>query len=337
MKLTLKYLHLVRSKGSRYAYYRRGGRHIPIAGELGSADWLAEYQRIHATFDRPKTSKSEGTMAALISAYRAAPEYTQRSDKTRKDYQRYLAYLEENHGRLKVATMPREFVFGLRDKFAATPRKANYIIQVLRLLMTFAVDRGWRKDNPVTRPKLLKTGAGFRPGEEEDLAKFQEYWLLGTLERTIFELMLNSGQRGGDVAAMDWAQIRNDEISVVQEKTSQRVWIPISKALAEALNAWRPDGKIGAVLVNKSGDPLKVDYLRHLMADAMAAAEVSKGLVTHGLRYTAATRLRELGLDWEEIAAITGHATAEMVRKYTSQQRKARLAIGRLDSSTCSK
>jgi integrase len=270
-------------------------------------------------------------MAALISAYRAAPEYTQRSDKTRKDYQRYLAYLEENHGRLKVATMPREFVFGLRDKFAATPRKANYIVQVLRLLMTFAVDRGWRKDNPVTRPKLLKTGAGFRPWEEEDLARFQEQWPHGTLERTIFELMLNTGQRGGDVAAMDWAQIRNDEISIVQEKTSQRVWIPISMALYEALNAWRPANRTGVVLVNKSRDPLKVDYLRHLMADAMALAKVSKGLVPHGLRYTAATRLRELGLDWEEIAAITGHATAEMVRKYTSQQRKAKIAIGRLN------
>ena len=53
----------------------------------------------------------------------------------------------------------------------------------------------------------------------------------------------------------------------------------------------------------------------------------------HGLRYAAGSRLRELGCDGPTIAAILGHRTAEMVRKYTEQERRAKLAIARLDEA----
>lgn len=54
---------------------------------------------------------------------------------------------------------------------------------------------------------------------------------------------------------------------------------------------------------------------------------------THGLRYTAATVLRELGLDWDDVAAVTGHKTTAMVRKYTAKRRRAARAIARLDEA----
>jgi integrase len=57
-------------------------------------------------------------------------------------------------------------------------------------------------------------------------------------------------------------------------------------------------------------------------------------VTNHGGRYTAATRLHELDCDWETIAAITGHETAAMVRKYTEKRRKARLAIARINRAS---
>lgn len=56
----------------------------------------------------------------------------------------------------------------------------------------------------------------------------------------------------------------------------------------------------------------------------------------HGLRYTAAARLREIGLDWKEIAAITGRQTAEMARKYSRRKRTAEPAVVKLDSALSS-
>ncbi len=53
----------------------------------------------------------------------------------------------------------------------------------------------------------------------------------------------------------------------------------------------------------------------------------------HGLRYTAATVLRELGLEWPAIAATPGHRMAEMMRKYSERSRLAARAIARLDAA----
>ncbi len=69
------------------------------------------------------------------------------------------------------------------------------------------------------------------------------------------------------------------------------------------------------------------------MRAAYEAAGLPTDVTTHGLRYTAATVLRELGCDWEDIAAITGHSTVQMVRKYTRQRRTAEVAIARLDDA----
>ena len=55
---------------------------------------------------------------------------------------------------------------------------------------------------------------------------------------------------------------------------------------------------------------------------------------THGLRYAAATRLYELRVSFDDIASITGHETAAMVRKYAKNKRAAKIAIGKLDAAT---
>jgi integrase len=67
------------------------------------------------------------------------------------------------------------------------------------------------------------------------------------------------------------------------------------------------------------------------MRDADVAAGLPEDVTTHGLRYSAATILHELGQDWETIAAVTGHETVAMVRKYTEKRRRARLAIDSLN------
>lgn len=47
----------------------------------------------------------------------------------------------------------------------------------------------------------------------------------------------------------------------------------------------------------------------------------------HGLRYSAASELAELGCSDELIQAVTGHATGAMVRKYAGAARQKARAI----------
>lgn len=93
------------------------------------------------------------------------------------------------------------------------------------------------------------------------------------------------------------------------------------------------------VLTSETGRRFKVDYFRHTMRAAFdalpALKEVFGGtrVTTHGLRYTAATIMRDLDLDWQAIGDITGHRTAEMARKYADKRRRVRLSISKLNAA----
>jgi integrase len=146
-------------------------------------------------------------------------------------------------------------------------------------------------------------------------------------------------------------------ISVAQEKTKNRLWVPQSRDLAEALEAWnrtqngREEERIRTgksipmdmkrmVLTGERGKKMTVDHFRHTMIDAFQAVPDldtgldQNGVTNHGLRYTAATILKELGCDWETIASITGHETVDMVKKYTEKKRRAQVAIAAMDAAS---
>src|SRR5262249_41073721 len=161
------------------------------------------------------------------------------------------------------------------------PRTANYIVAIVRLILAYAEDRKatfrlpqhWT--NPARRPKKLKTGAGHRPWEESEIAAYRKKWKLGTFERVLFEAFLNTGQRGGDIAPMVRPQYHQGEIAVAQEKTGERVWIPASHDLRAALDPWLKSHNHVVLFPTPNGRPLKVDHMRHLMRDAIRAADLS--------------------------------------------------------------
>jgi len=94
------------------------------------------------------------------------------------------------------------------------------------------------------------------------------------------------------------------------------------------------------ILTGKKGRAFSEGTFGHLLNDAFKKIKgltiglENRGVTPHGLRFTAATRLRELGCSWEMIASITGHDTVEMVRKYADQKRDAELAINALNAGT---
>jgi integrase len=346
VKLDLPYLWAPMGRHSRrYWFYRRAGKRIPITSpdgrrlQEGEPGFLEAYARIHESFGvAPSAASAIGSLAHLIDTFREAPEFTTLKEKTRKDYTRYLDTLKTQHGHRQIATMPREAVFKMRDEFKATPRTANYLVSVLRLLLSYAEDRKrsfrlpdhW--SNPARRPKKLRTGRGHRPWEEVERETFRKRWPIGTLERALFETFDSTGQRGGDVAPMIRQQYFRGDIAVAQKKTGERVWIPACRDLRDALDPWLAGHEHLVMFPTPAGRSLKVDHMRHVMRAAIRAAALPDDCTLHGLRYTFATRAIELGLDWQTIESIVGHKTAEMAFKYTEKRRRARLAIVTLDS-----
>ena len=167
--IDLPYLDRIRAKGRDYYYYRRGNlrQRLPSPKD---ADFKTEYDRIHRSFQVGRISNARGSLAWLIEQYKQSPSFTEKSDKTRKSYRLYLDMLGKQYGDLQIGGMSRNFVLSLRDSLKDKPRTANYVIQVLRLLLNFAVDRGHLIHNPALRPGRIKTdNDGYRAWTENDV------------------------------------------------------------------------------------------------------------------------------------------------------------------------
>lgn len=335
-RIDLPYVQTFKTRhGKTVSYYRRQGRQQRLHGEIGSAVWLANYQRIHEQHEEgaPRTkSHADGTWGALISTYRQAPEFLELSDRTRADYNKHLDAIVAANGEKTVAGMTRPALLSIRDKVArkSSARQADYLIAIYNVLLTFAVDRGVRKDHPGRRIKKVYRAIGHRPWMDSEIDDFCKRWPLGTWERTAFEFLLNIAQRRGDTAKVAWPQISGGWIRVRQGKTGEFLQIPMSNRLSEALDAWPRKGV--AILIGDKGKPVGYDRFGHRMAQAFDDAGLV-GVTIHGLRYTTATILKELGVDLETRQALLGHRTVAMAEKYSRQKRGAQAAVEAMDSA----
>ncbi|MCH7775751.1 MAG: tyrosine-type recombinase/integrase [Gemmatimonadetes bacterium] len=317
MIVRLKHVKKVRAKGRTYWYHRITGERLPDDRE----DRAARVLEINRTLKGTARRIALGSLGDLIGQYKQAPEYTSLRETTRHQYLIYLGILSETWGTQPIASIERKHILRLRDKYAETPGKANHLIIVLRIVLTFAMDRDYRRDNPAMGIKKLKTGPGHSPWPDEAIEAFLA--AASPMMALALKLGLYTGQREGDVVAMTWHDYDGERIHVVQGKTGTKLSIPVHSALKEALDAQERVSPI--ILTTETGRPFTCPNFRRHFWKAMKAAGLY-GLTFHGLRYTAATRLAEAGCSNKQIAAVTGHKSLAMIEKYTNAADQQRLS-----------
>ena len=241
---------------------------------------------------------------------------------TRKTYKGILdRFRDLKLGTVRCGSLPvaklepkhiRKMIDGMADRSAA----ANNLLRIIRIVMTFAVERGWRNDNPTLHIKPLKRRSdGFMTWSEEDIAKFEQRWELGTKERLAFDLLLYTAQRSGDVRRMGPQHLANGYLRVVQEKTGEALELPIHPRLQTSLAA-APDAHLTFV-VTKRGEPYTSKGFNQWVREAANLAGLPKAASAHGLRKAAARRLAEAGCTAHMIMSVTGHRSLREVERYT--------------------
>lgn len=315
-----------RSDGTEavYWYWRPTRTKLP---DPASPEFPEALRRAKLAFaDRPDA----GTFAALVLDYKRSPGFRDMKPGTRKAYDRAL-YRLKGLGRVQVAEIRRSHILELRDALALTaPQAANHMVMVLGVLMAFAVEREWREANPCARIGRLR-GGHYKRWSEADIA----YALKAFPEkfRRAVLLALYTGQREGDCLQMRWDQYDGTAIeAVIQQKTGARLWLPVHKELKRELDGWSRSAEM--ILTSANGKPWQIGSFATLFTREMDNHPRLAGLVFHGLRKSAAARLAEAGCSTHEIAAITGHASLDMIELYTkeaSQRRRATAAIRRLE------
>jgi integrase len=323
----------------RHYFRRNRGARILLPGEPGSQEFRVAYEAALAGTDAAAVPNRQhrgapGTFDALVQLYLDSSNFARLAPSTRNAYRLVIERFirDEGIGHRLVAQMTREHVSRIVAKRFATPGAANDVLKKIRTLVRFAIDNGWRQDDPTLRIKPFAEGE-FHTWTDEELAAYEARWPVGTRERTAFGLLLYTGQRLGDVRKMSWRDLDGPGINVTQGKTGTRLWVPLHPDLAALLEQW-PKSHV-AMLTTNFGQPFTVKGFGNWMADRIRMAGLPDRCVTHGLRKAAARRLADCGCTPHQIMAITGHRSLKEVQRYTrgaEQRRLAQAAMAQLQN-----
>lgn len=315
--------HVYDKKGVLY-FQRRGWPTTRIKAEAGTPEFALEYAAL-LNGARIAPEASGRTFNALVANYVRSQRYRKLAPRTGRDYDKVLEWVKQKIGTLSVEKMQRKDVIRARDANSDTVRFANYIVQVLRILFEHAHDIGWINGNPAKGVSLIK--ADTEPREPWPSEIIEAFRRIATDEALlIFELCLGTGQRIGDVLKMRWTDIAGDGINVVQNKTKARLWVPFTPKLREILA--RTPRRSLTIIAPIRGVSRPVSYRAASQRIAKVRAKIgAEKYDIHGLRYSAASELAAAGCSDDLIAAVTGHTSREMVRKYAGSARQRIRAI----------
>ena len=316
----MKGVNKVTVRGKVYYYDRRTGERLP--------DDPAERKKRMLEIARGGAVKQgrsgSGTIGDLVARYRASPHFSKLASASKRAYGRYLASLEADFGDIAVKHANREWIVELRDGMAATPRAADQMVQVLRILLDYALDRQ-------SQYKLEFNAA--RDVRSINVQQHRKAWpdaLVDTFRanaypelRLIVELGLGTGQRAGDCCAMLWSQYDGAKINLRQGKTKTSLVVPVTSTLKAILDS--TPRKAAVIATTKTGRPWRGDHLRPELQRAVEALGY-RGYSFHGLRHRTVKLLADAGCTEHEIAAVLGHKSLAMVRLYTGAADQEKLA-----------
>lgn len=324
-KIRLKYIKEYTVAGETYRYFRRKGcPPIKLSGLPGSRQFNEAYEAALNEKPLPKSAHNAGTIGRLIAEYYGSVEYANLKPSSRRIYRNILDPLSQKHGHRMVRDMGRDNARKIVEAIGATkPGMANLVRSVLKRLLRYAVDRGWRNDNPVVGISSYKMGSR-HTWTEAQLAAYEKRWPIGTTERLDYATLLYSGQRGGDAVRMARPAPKSTTVAVKQEKTGAELVLPIHPEWRAAILAVPARGL--SLLGDEKGRPIRRAALTARIKNAAKAAGLPPECKAHGLRKALSRRLAEGGASSKQIASMTGHKSLKEIERYTAAAEQAGLA-----------
>jgi len=312
--------HVYNKKGVLYYERRRGAgwQRQRIKAEFGTPEFWAEYALLQKG---TPPAPSGHSFKALIADYRRSDRFTKLAPRTKSDYDKVLSFIEDRLGRDDTRRVKRHHIVTWRDQ--NTGRFAEYLVQVLRVLFEHALDRGWVEENPargVGAPKREKRPR--EPWPDDMVARARE--VAEGDDALLFELLVGTGQRIGDVLRIQWGDIDDGTIRFKQGKTGKLLWIPMTERLKALIEATPRRGIF--LLLSKRNTPLSYRAAADRMAKLRAKVGAGPQHDIHALRYTTASELAALGCTDEQIESITGHQTRAMLIRYAGEARQRKRA-----------
>lgn len=299
----------VYAKGKRgYLYFCRWGQTVRMHQRPGTAEFAAEY----ALLMRGRVQPAKRTIRGLVQKYQAA-RWADLALNTRKSYARHFDYFIEKIGSTDPAVLRPVHVAEMRDALRDKPTDASRKVGALSSLLGFGVEIGWLDRNPAKGVRGLPGNRDKRePWPADKIEAFRA--AADDRSRLVFELLLGTGQRIGDVLKMRWSDMDAKGINVRQEKTGKALYIPLTRQLRAELDQTPRRGD--TIVAQDNGRSVSYSLAWRDFKLVRTAIDAD-AWDFHCLRYTAACEIAALpGMTREHVAALTGHRAAEMVDHY---------------------
>ena len=341
---TKTYYAQYRVGGGRKAQQRsyKIGRHGVITADQARAEAL-QILSLAARGEDPAGERAEQRVALTIDElcdlYLAEGMGTKKASTIQTDTYRIDRHIRPLLGKKTVAGVTRSDVERfLRDvangKTAAKPEKARKrtdpmarggkgtatrTVRLLGGILTFAVTRGLRADNPVRGVKLYKDNQAQRFLSPEELSR------LGAVLReqpadsrgaAIIRLLVFTGCRKGEIEKLRWSEIDWDTecLRLPDTKTGHKI-VPVNALILDLLKAL-PRHEASPFVFPASNNPQK-----HYTGTATFWPRIAEkaGLTDvrlHDLRHTYASNGLREGLSLVEIGRLLGHKDVKTTAQY---------------------
>ena len=253
------------------------------------------------------------TLSEALDRYEREVSSQKRSSDQDRIYVRY--WKKTGLAARNLASIQGKDLAAWRDErlLAVKPATVDRELRIISHLFTIAV-KEWGMAglvNPVSQIRKPKLPPGrdrrLFPGELEKILANTESPHLSDIVR----FALETAMRRGEIAGMTWEMLdlKKRTVTLPETKNGEKRIVPLSTEAIRILSGIprRLDGSVWGI----TEDPITRAFVR-----ACQRAKVD-GLTFHDLRHEATSRLFEKGFNPMEVAAITGHKTLQMLKRYT--------------------
>lgn len=312
----------IRRRGDSWqVQIRRAGRPAmtaTFARRTDAAAWAREVEHGQDVAQAP-TEADAVTLEAALARYSAEISARKRGHSPRLE-----GYIARALGKHPIAQKALGSIRGVDiaaliadlEARGVGPRRIRLYLALLSHLFTVA-GQSWGMEglgNPVSKTAKPRLPAGRnRRLETNEQARLLEAATPALRAAIVFAL--ETAAREGEITALRWGDVdlQRRTARFAQTKSGEPRTVPLSPAALAALETLTP-------ATSQDQDRIWPWSDRHALA--LAWRRLCKrlgiaGLHFHDLRHEATSRLFERGLSIEKVAAVTGHKTWAMLKRYT--------------------
>jgi integrase len=334
VQVNLKGLVKVKAKGNTYWYAWRGGPRL--RGEPGSPEFMASYNE--AVEDRRTPDKNR--FRFVVADYKSSNDYKKLAQSTRDQWGKWLDRISIHFGELRTKQFDRPekirpVIRQWRNKWADTPRTADYGMQVLSRVCAHAVERGSVAGNPCEGIKRLYSNDRSEIiWTDADVAQIKRS-CSPEIAHAI-DLAGHTGLRLSDLMRLAWSHVGEDAIVLTTGKSRHRreAIIPLYDGLSEVLA--RIPKRATTILTNSRSRPWSADGFGSSFNKAKIDAKMAgQDLHFNDLRGTAATKFYVAGFTMREIAetlAWEEESVEKIIRRYVGRAAAMKARIRKLEA-----